>query len=1294
MYRIVLSALILASQLVAAPPKGMKFKDTPSNLGTHQAGVLFDVDLRTLLSSAGVPPLTWTISGHPAWLKLDSANSRLSGTPANTDAGTFNFRMSVSDSSGEAGEANHAMVITVVAPPKWSQSPLDLGLQNEDKAWTFNLNTAVTNPVAGGTTFSISGQPAWMTLNATTGVLSGTPRRADVGKYSGITVTAIGKGGSAPISAFGEVLITIKPPKWVAQQIALAPNPTEDASYNRSLLEYVSNPEGAPLKYELVTQTTPAWLSVGTTSGALSGTPTKSNIGPGSVSVTLRATINGTAYEDTAAFQFTVIHVNHSPKWLANPLPFPNGATGVAYSQSVKNSFSDPDTGDTHKFELLPGGPAWLKVDANTGALSGTPAKANAGTASWQLKVTDQVGASDTTTLTITIIKSNEPPVWVSKPTVLGDGAEDAVYDVDLNQSKYVSDPDGDAISFTKMGGPAWASVSASGKLTGKPGKNDIGLAKIQVRAADGISGSDITEVQILVVATNHAPFWIASPLNFAVKEDAAMNFSISAYAKDPDGDTPLTFTLLSGPPWAKLSTAGAFTGTPGAAQVGDNVYKVRVADPKGLSADVDVTIHVDHVNHRPEWTLNPIILPNAKEDEPYSAILSGYARDPDTNDILSFSVLEGPVWAKVSASGVLTGIPARTDAGVNTLRVRVMDPYNEFADVTVQITVEKVNHPPRWRQNPIAMSDGYVDEAYGFNLSTYAVDDDADALKFRLVSGPGWMKVAENGAITGTPAKADKGPFTAVFEVTDSKSPGVQTNGNGQVLQKNKPPIFAPELPTFIVKERSQMRVELNQAGYIYDPDGDPLHFVLLTGASWISVSPTGQLFIDKPAFKDIGLHTFKLRVDDGKLVTDGELKVQVVRDPRAPVWIQDPVTYVAKTNQLFSESLAPWAKDLDGIPLTFKVLTGKPWLAVDSKGPITGTPKDSDLGNNVFVVAACNDVLCANAGLFIDVQWGTIEDKFVTDDAVPGSRADTLWVIDNSQQCDNLIASLKANVNVYFDALAKANIHHAGIYISSDAHEFDGMPIRASNQPRLFNWMTTGLVADFLARVKAGYSPGGCNNCYNSPIWSMEKFYGHVPALSDVYHQGYFEPGVPMDAMIVTQQTDHYKWYTKYIPEFVNLKPEDYANRFQKFHQNEGTNLRISAIAPKCPKLIEQTGDPSSSGPENTYQTLVTKTAGSYYSFGCDTNVSGFLKDYAAKVISRAYLWGHKSVKLTKNPTDINSMKVWLGTVELQGNTGSGSDQWRYDSATNSVQINWNRIDMTKFQPGDKIRVLYRVS
>src|SRR5205814_2257000 len=146
--------------------------------------------------------------------------------------------------------------------------------------FAFDLKQQVIDPVGGGLTFEAANLPPWLTLNASTGQLTGVPRRPYLGSFTGITVTARGVGGSAQAEAFGFVLKTVKPPVWVKKEFEL-PAAREDEGYSQKLSDFVMNEEeGAALNYEIITQTPPTWLEVGKTSGALFGTPTAENVGP------------------------------------------------------------------------------------------------------------------------------------------------------------------------------------------------------------------------------------------------------------------------------------------------------------------------------------------------------------------------------------------------------------------------------------------------------------------------------------------------------------------------------------------------------------------------------------------------------------------------------------------------------------------------------------------------------------------------------------------------------------------------------------------------------------------------------------------------------------------------------------------------------------------------------------------------------------------------------------------------------------------------------------------------------
>jgi len=1281
----VFSLLTLFAAVPAAAER-VAFKSDVTTL-TAKVGQEFRIeDLKIYLKDLGSGNISWSIGADaPAWVKLDSVAHKMFGNPTASDIGTKSFRLVVIDKTTNGEQSAITRVdLTVIAPPIWKTQNIDLGIQNEDLAMTpFDLTKFIDNPAGGQLTFTAVGLRPWMNLTPE-GIITGTPKRIDVGDYTGITFTATGVGGASQASAFGKVLITIKAPKWVSNPIKL-PDASEDANYSQGLKPFILDYENSAFTFEKTSGAD--WVQVNS-SGSFFGTPGKAHLGQNSVTVTFRTTIAGKEYTGVTVFQVNVLHVNHAPYWVANPLVLPAGSLGLAYSQDLSGSAKDPDAGDTLTYRLVDG-PSWATVSVS-GALVGTPPKTQVGVNKFNVEVKDQAGLVDTTVVEINVLKSNEPPVWLTKPTVLPKGKEDSAYTVDLNS--FVKDPDGDAVTFTVLSAPQWITVNPNGTLSGMPRAKQIGLNKLSVKVSDNISGSDVADLLIDIEHTNHAPEWILSPIKISVKEKSPVTFSVKPYAKDIDQNDTLTFQLLNGPSWGQLGTDGSFTGTPQRVNLGENIFSLRVIDQTAAFADVKLIVVVEKVNEKPFWTANPVLLPNAKENVVYGQSLLPFAKDPD-NDPLIFTKLSGEDWIQISSDGVVSGTPGRRHVGVNSAVVRIMDPSNEIAETTIQIVVEKVNIAPRWRQDPILMVDGFEDKAYSFDLKPYAIDDDGDSLSYQLVSGPTWMKVSPDGIVSGTPKKADIGAFAAVFEVKDPSGASATTNGKGTVIKTNHPPAISNEIPTFIVKERQIFQVALKD--YVTDPDGDAtLNFNLSNAPVWVAMFKTGDVTL-RPMYPQIGDHSFPFQVDDGELSTSGVLKVRVIRDPRPPIWLEDPIAFEAKTNQLFAASVNGKAKDLDNIAIKFSKKAGKDWLKVDSNGDLSGTPREADLGENVFTLSACNDLLCADAKLVINVKPGTQIDQIAIDQAVPGAPSDNLWIVDTSDQCSSLTQAFKKNIGYYYDILNKAQIHHSGVYLSANAKKWDGKPVYDATVSPLLLWTDLNIGTAFQKRMEmAGRDDweARCSNCYNSPIWSMFRFYEQLPGITEIYHNKYFDVGVPMEALIVTQQRDHYKFFASGKPQ-ASWVPTTYADSFIETHDKEMKPYRISTIAPECPSLY--TEKEAVAAPENAYKVLTNKTRGDYYkSTDCNFNIKPFLEDYAKKVIFRAYVHAKNRVKLSKVPMDPSTLTLFVSGLPIKGNTGSPDDKWKYDPATNEVIIYWYLIDQGQLKPGDQIRIEYRVS
>ncbi|HHY85037.1 MAG TPA: hypothetical protein GYA07_05820 [Verrucomicrobia bacterium] len=95
---------------------------------------------------------------------------------------------------------------------------------------------------------------------------------------------------------------------------------------------------------------------------------------------------------------------------------------------------------------------------------------------------------------------NNQAPVFTVGTITLPDATRGQAY-ADSTLSTYASDADQDALTFSKVGGPAWISVSANGTISGTPGLTDEGLNVFVVRVTDPSGASSDATVQITVVS-------------------------------------------------------------------------------------------------------------------------------------------------------------------------------------------------------------------------------------------------------------------------------------------------------------------------------------------------------------------------------------------------------------------------------------------------------------------------------------------------------------------------------------------------------------------------------------------------------------------------------------------------------------------------------------------------------------------------------------------------------------------------------------------------------------------------
>ena len=455
----------------------------------------------------------------------------------------------------------------------------------------------------------------------------------------------------------------------------------EDSAYGGTLAGTAGDPNaGDPLTYSKVSG--PAWLGVAA-NGALSGTPANANVGANSFTVRVTDALGLT---DDATLNISVANVNDAPTFTSNPITGAGATEDSAYGGTVAGTAADVDAGDTLTYSKV-GGPAWLNVAAN-GALSGLPDNGNVGTNSFTVRVTDAAGAFAEATLNVSVANVNDAPAFVANPVPGAGATEDLAYGGSLAGT--ASDVDaGDTLTYSKVSGPSWLSVAASGALGGTPTNGNVGTNVFTVRVTDAAGAFADATLNLSVANVNDPPTFPANPLTGAgATEDAGYSSSLAGTASDVDAGDPLTFSKISGPAWLNVASNGTLSGTPSNSNVGANAFTVRVTDAAGTFAEATLNISVANVNDAPAFASSPITGSPATVGAGYSGTLAGTAGDVDAGDTLTYGKVSGPAWLSVAGNGALGGTPGSGDAGANAFTVQVADAAGATATATLNINV------------------------------------------------------------------------------------------------------------------------------------------------------------------------------------------------------------------------------------------------------------------------------------------------------------------------------------------------------------------------------------------------------------------------------------------------------------------------------------------------------------------------------------------------------------------------------------------------------------------------------
>jgi len=332
------------------------------------------------------------------------------------------------------------------------------------------------------------------------------------------------------------------------------------------------------------------------------------------------------------------------------------------------------------------------------------------------------------------IVSANAPVLAQPSDMTASEGARP-------DQTLTATDADGDPLTFSKVSGPSFVTVttvsqgtgSATGNLHLAPGPNDAGLYAVTVRAADHALNDD----KSLAITINDSPGMplLAPIASMSVCVGHTADQAISA--TDPDADA-ITFTS-SGPPWMTVSSspqAGTTrTGSIHLAPFSDfGSFQGTVnATAGGLTDSRTFSILVGQCNFPPVLAqpANMTVAEGATADQTLNA-------NDANGSPLFFTKVAGPLFMTVTTTtagaGTATGnvhlAPGFSDGGSYATTVRASD-GSLTNDKSSTITVLQVCRPPVARAGgpytgfvnvPVAFDGGGSSDPDGAPL-TYAWD-------------------------------------------------------------------------------------------------------------------------------------------------------------------------------------------------------------------------------------------------------------------------------------------------------------------------------------------------------------------------------------------------------------------------------------------------------------------------------------------------------------------------------------------------------------------------------------------
>jgi Putative Ig domain len=492
----------------------------------------------------------------------------------------------------------------------------------------------------------------------------------------------------------------------------------------------------------------PPGLSLSSTTGALSGTPTAS----GNYSFGIKVIDSSSSVQSASTtVSLPVVTATATPTPLSiTTTSIPSGTIGSAYSTVlVSNGGAAP-----YAWSITAGGlPNGLSLSATTGLISGTPTAV--GTTHFTAAIADSSNPAQTKSVSLTLVVA--PTQFGITTSSLPSSTIGSTY-TSLLQATGGTAPYAWSIASGSL--PAGLSLTAAtGIISGTP--TTAGTFTFTATAADAGTPAQTKSVSLSIVI---APVTLA--ITSSALPSGTQSSSYTGTLQATGGTGAYTWSIASGTLPAGLSLApatGVVSGTPTSS--GNSSFKVAVTDTGSPAQTATATIALSIVAAGTPLAVSTTTLPAGKPNKNYTATLNATGgTSPYTWSITSGTLPSGLSLA--TATGIISG--KATASSTTSLTFQVTD--SSTTPQTKSVTLSLVIAPPALTITSSTLSPGTKGTSYS---SVLAATGGTTPYTWSVTAGslPAGLSLAPStGLISGTPTATGTTNFTVT--VADAGNP------------------------------------------------------------------------------------------------------------------------------------------------------------------------------------------------------------------------------------------------------------------------------------------------------------------------------------------------------------------------------------------------------------------------------------------------------------------------------------------------------------------------------------------